>query len=337
MKEKIDRAIKKGELFFLGTKLPEDFYCGFLEWQALAEASQEPKAYYNMGYCSRYGEGIDKDINAAVKCYRAALDGGIERAAEKLYECFGTDPLSKEIKLFDAESSLEEAEQYHKSAVNFLKLLNVLVEKGYTDYRSKIKAAQTVVDVIELHIGFLTDKADFEDSAERLRKKGHEWAVDLMHFMECHLLYVYKYTEEREQHRVVRDGNSSYVPGKKFHTLAIDKYLVNGSKKTCKRYYPKPTEIPENNSLLIHEDKNPWKAAINYDFSQNIQADDVAFIELKEINEELGIATPINLIKPKLPIKYEIKVKALGMRPGNIAMLIGAAALAGMCFYFAVR
>lgn len=37
MKEKIDNLIKDGLLYFMGNKLPDDFYSGFIEWNEISK------------------------------------------------------------------------------------------------------------------------------------------------------------------------------------------------------------------------------------------------------------------------------------------------------------
>jgi len=336
MKDKIDQAIKSGELFFLGNKLPEDFYSAFIEWKNLAEVNQDPKAYYNLAYCFRYGEGVEADINASVKSYRSALDNGIEKAASKLYDCFGSY-LKRSINLFNPETTIEDSENYKKTAISFLRTINMLVEKGYSQYTNKIAPTQKIIDVLDLHISYLQGRTEFTACAESLKKRGLTWAPDLVRLMDCQILKVYTYTEEREMHSVIKDGNSSYINGSKYHDLKIADYIVNNNNSKCYLYYPEKYEIEAKQRVLIREDKYPQKATPNHDTSNYRNIDSIPFIELIDINKELGINTSVKAIKPTLSVIYEVREKSLAMRPGNIISFLGAAAFVGMCLYFAMH
>ena len=58
----IDSAIKEKEIFFIGEKLPSDWYEGFILWEKIAQTG-DPKALFNIAYCYFTGEGTSKDIN----------------------------------------------------------------------------------------------------------------------------------------------------------------------------------------------------------------------------------------------------------------------------------
>lgn len=337
MKDKIDQAIKSGDLFFLGNKLPEDFYSAVLEWKHLAEETQDPKSFYNLAYCYRYGEGIERDIDESVRLYRAALDGGIEKAAGKLYDCYGTDPLNNIINLFDPESSIEYAEKYKQSAVLFYGTLNKLIDKGYTQYKSKLKSAKSIIDILELHISFLKGTSEFKICAEELNKQGYTWVPELVKLMGCEVLHVWTYTEAQKTHSYIKDGNTTYANGRKYHTLKTASYIVNKTDHKCHIYTPNQVEILPGQSFLFSEDNSNQEASIKRDFSSSRKTMQIPFIDLSEINRDLGIKTAINVIAPALPVKYEVKEKSLAMRPGNIISFLGAVAFVGMCIYFAMH
>jgi len=85
MKEKIDLAIKNGDIIFLGGKLPDDWYEGFITWNLMAENENKPEAYYNIAYCYLNGEGTKQDLNKAIDCYEKSAYLGLNESFVTMY------------------------------------------------------------------------------------------------------------------------------------------------------------------------------------------------------------------------------------------------------------
>lgn len=62
--EEIDKAIKDRWIYFVGDRLPSDWYAAFKEWQQLAEAG-DVKAQVNLGWCYFKGLGTELDFEQA--------------------------------------------------------------------------------------------------------------------------------------------------------------------------------------------------------------------------------------------------------------------------------
>jgi hypothetical protein len=69
--EEIDKLIKSNELYFIGSRLPADWYEGFANWLPLADAG-DAKAQFNVGYCYEHGEGTHHDLEKAYDYYTKA-------------------------------------------------------------------------------------------------------------------------------------------------------------------------------------------------------------------------------------------------------------------------
>lgn len=83
MANEIDQLIREKRLYFIGEKLPSDFYEAFRIWLSLAEAG-DVKAQYNVGRCYHNGDGVDKDNRKAFAWYQKAAAQGEPRSHHNL-------------------------------------------------------------------------------------------------------------------------------------------------------------------------------------------------------------------------------------------------------------
>ncbi len=67
----IDVLIREKRVYFVGEKLPSDWYEAVVQWMPLAEAG-DAKAQYNIGRCYSNGDGVDKDKQQALAWYLKA-------------------------------------------------------------------------------------------------------------------------------------------------------------------------------------------------------------------------------------------------------------------------
>ena len=190
MKEKIDRAIKNKELFFIGSKLPDDFYSAFLEWSALAEKNNDPKAFYNIAWCYMHGEGTDKNVGLAVDNYNKALSSGINEAAGQLYILYGKNSLEYQIGIFTENEKKEAAEEYKVRLQKLSNLLDGFMAKGLPGYETKKQAVETLIHILDLHLLFLKNHDEFKKGCVRLEAQGYSWAGDLRNASECSIISV---------------------------------------------------------------------------------------------------------------------------------------------------
>lgn len=105
--EEIDKAIKDKKLYFVGDKLPNDWYEGVITWEKLANDGNI-KAMYNVGRSYLLGKGVEEiDISTAKYWLELAAEQDEPRSNFLLY------------KIYTTQGNEEQAEKY-------LKLANIL-------------------------------------------------------------------------------------------------------------------------------------------------------------------------------------------------------------------
>jgi len=87
IQNEIDQAIRNKRIYFIGEKLPSDWYEAFRLWLPLAEAG-DPKAQLNIGRAYYLGNGIEEDNNKAIEWFEKAAAQGEPRSAYNLYKAF---------------------------------------------------------------------------------------------------------------------------------------------------------------------------------------------------------------------------------------------------------
>lgn len=106
--KEIDQAIKAKRLYFLGEKLPNDWYEAFRIWLPMAQGG-DAKAQYNIGRCYSLGQGTDKDVNLSLEWYKKAAAQNEPRAHCNLYFYYDEIKDSAQAKLwFDKAVALGE-------------------------------------------------------------------------------------------------------------------------------------------------------------------------------------------------------------------------------------
>lgn len=87
IKDQIDNLIKSRDLYFVGSKLPDDWYEAYSSWLPLADAG-DAKAQVNVGYCSQHGLGTDKSVDQAIEYYKKAANQNDSRALYSLFQIY---------------------------------------------------------------------------------------------------------------------------------------------------------------------------------------------------------------------------------------------------------
>ena len=80
----IDQLIREKRLYFVGERLPADWYEAFRLWLPLAE-SGDAKAQFNIGRCYSLGDGVDKDQSKSIEWLMKAAAQGDPRAHFNLH------------------------------------------------------------------------------------------------------------------------------------------------------------------------------------------------------------------------------------------------------------
>ncbi|MDF7652192.1 hypothetical protein PUG42_27015 [Erwiniaceae bacterium L1_54_3] len=339
MKEKIDQAIKNAEIFFLGNKLPDDFYSAFIEWSRITEETDEPKAFYNLAYCYKNGEGINKNLQKAIDNYIIALDKGIKEAADQLYLIFGKETLERKIILFNKTTSLVESEKYQKDTQVLLNIVSKFIKRGLNKFEAVKIALNDMLSVLDLHIAFLRNDEEFKSTCEYQKKNnGIHWATDLYKISHCRMQKVFLYQESRESREVIVNGSTAYAKGAKFYKVLETLYFINSTQETVKLYYPSPKEFAPgdrereynwiSNDFISKEIKPP---------AQYTSFHTVNFIQLHQINSALGFKSAVDIIKPWLPVDVINETKELPVSTLNKVGLFILAMIALVVLFLVTR
>lgn len=130
-KEQIDNLIKLRDLYFVGSKLPDDWYEAYNSWLPLADAG-DAKAQVNVGYCCQHGHGADKSIDQAIAYYKKAADQNDPRACYCLYQIY--ESTQKDVE--HAKRYLEQAYELKEGRAIFVKIKSMAekaLENGERD------------------------------------------------------------------------------------------------------------------------------------------------------------------------------------------------------------
>ena len=65
-------------------KLDRENYKEAAKWFRMAVEQNDPEAQYYLGTLYNFGDGVEEDIDEALKWYRKSADQGYEKALEKL-------------------------------------------------------------------------------------------------------------------------------------------------------------------------------------------------------------------------------------------------------------
>jgi|GEM_PF-2001808 len=324
MKEKIDSAIKQGELFFMGSKLPEDFYSGFIEWSQIAEKTQDPKAFYNMGYCLTNGEGTNKNIREAAINYRKALAGGIQEAADRLYECYGKHQLAYQIGLFSRHHSLKEFEEYKERAERFLSVINELIQLGYTKFERQKKYAQILFDVVSLSVDYVSDKNKFKANADRLAKSGYSWAKDFSLVTDCKIIITDHYEKAWDYFETIENGNTRMHQRNPHFVKTTTDEFFNSTNEDI-QLYASSVKVRPNERYMLDAGIRSRQKVMSKDSEPETYPNGrwFAFMRMPEVNENLGFNSSVSLISLNLPVVRGESVNKENARTDNVWNIIG--------------
>ena len=89
----LEDTIKEGRLYFVGDRLPPNWFEAFRYWLPLAEAG-DPKAQYNVARCFDRGDGTDRDSTQALHWYQKAAAQDDPRAHYNLHIAYSKDGIA---------------------------------------------------------------------------------------------------------------------------------------------------------------------------------------------------------------------------------------------------
>jgi len=140
-KTELDALIKGRDLYFVGSKLPNDWYEAYGSWLPLADEG-DAKAQVNVGFCFQHGHGADKNIDQAIAYYMKAAEQKDPRACYCLYQFFEAKKDTSK-----AQEFLERAYEMKEGRAVFSKaklLSEKALENGHRD--EALKHWQQVID-----------------------------------------------------------------------------------------------------------------------------------------------------------------------------------------------
>lgn len=234
MKEKIDDAIKRGLLIFIGQRLPEDFYAAFIEWNTIANMTGAPEAHYNVGYCYANGEGTQKNVEKALHHYQIALDGGVTASGMRIIRLYRNTHLSlpAKLELFDATQIKDEIIENAIICLDTLmRLADEAIAKGSHELTQVREQFGTFKTLLELHIVHKKEGVEqYKNKCLSLISAGCEWVKPLLGILDCKVETVNHYSAKQDISKGgVVNGTTQYFEGKIYYTLSETSDFINAS------------------------------------------------------------------------------------------------------------
>jgi len=87
IQNEIDQAIRNKRIYFIGEKLPSDWYEAFRLWLPVAEAGDQ-KAQLNIGRAYFLGNGVEEDNDKAIEWFEKAAAQGEPKSFYNLYKAY---------------------------------------------------------------------------------------------------------------------------------------------------------------------------------------------------------------------------------------------------------
>lgn len=232
MKEKIDGLIKDGLLYFIGNKLPDDFYSALTEWTDIANATNDPKAHYNIAYCFNVGEGTQPDFERAKSHYMQALNGGLQAAGLRILRMQrkATLKLPEKLQLFNSHSlSSEEAMQHVASLNALVALAEELINKGCDDVKPAGEQFFILATLLELHALYQSgDISGYNALCQARISQGYSWAQPLLKIRDCRVETEVVYKAQKDVvGQGINRGTSVLYEGKKYYLVSTYAKLIN--------------------------------------------------------------------------------------------------------------
>ncbi len=260
MKEKIDGLIKEGLLYFIGNKLPDDFYTALTEWTNIANKTNDPKAHYNIAYCFNVGEGTQPDYERAKYHYLQALDGGLQAAGLRLLRMQrkATIKLPEKLQLFNSHSLSSEEAMQHVAALNALiALAGELINKGCDDVKPAGEQFFILATLLELHALYQSgDISTYKTLCQARISQGYLWALPLLKIRDCRVETEVSYHAQKDiVGQGVNQGNSVLYKGNKYYKVSTSAKFINNTDTGLIVFDPVlgKTEVPAGATFNFHD------------------------------------------------------------------------------------
>lgn len=260
MKEKIDGLIKNGLLYFIGNKLPDDFYSALIEWTDIANKTNDPKAHYNIAYCYNVGEGTQPDFERAKHHYMLAVEGGIQAAGLRLLRMQrkATLKLPEKLQLFSNNRlSSEEAMQHVASLNALIALADELIKKGCDDLKQAGEQFFIMATLLELHVLYKSgDVSSYKTLCQARISQGYEWARPLLKIRDCRVETRIAYSAKKDIiGEGVSRGSTVLYHGSKYYKVISFAKFINSSDTELVVFDRAQgrTEVPAGKTFEFHD------------------------------------------------------------------------------------
>lgn len=235
MEEKFDNLIKTGDLFFIGEKLPSDFYQAYNIWSEEAE-KDNPKAFYNLAYCSFHGEGTEQNLDKALTLYTTAFVKGIEKAGKfivwfKAREFLGT---LNYLRLFDTPPNKDTHLALERLKNNIPRLYDFCIQikkEGCEAINKELDKLNDLIKILELNdVYHKGDQGQFLKLVDKLIQDGNEWAKQIRGVLKCSITSVVSNTRTTDLiGSPVINGTTEYIYSKPYFKYSQADYIKNVS------------------------------------------------------------------------------------------------------------
>lgn len=235
MKDKFDSLIKSGELFFVGEKLPEDFYHAFNIWNVASE-SENPKVQYNLGYCYTNGEGVQKDLEKGFEYYMKAFDNGILNAGKYLVrlKSLFTIGYTTYLRFFDKnqrEENKQILERLHSNLPSLLDFANEIKRRGYNQIDNELIKLNQLMKLVQLDVIYKKESLpDFLSAVDKAIDEGHVWAKQIRAALQSKIVCTVRNTRDQSVSEAgVHNGTTRYAKSKPFYDYSQTTEFQNDS------------------------------------------------------------------------------------------------------------
>lgn len=193
--EEIDKAIKERWIYFVGDRLPSDWYAAFKEWRQLAEAG-DVKAQVNVGWCNYKGLGTEVDLEEAGTWFAKAAAQSDARAYTALFWLFHADGFKGKDPKVAEEYLAQAAALQEPKALGYVQERIAAKTKADRERAEAVaKSEKEAANRLQKERGVALTKAVQEalDLSDRKKAKqlllgpdasGVEWAVKLLPYLE---------------------------------------------------------------------------------------------------------------------------------------------------------
>lgn len=349
MKEKIDNAIKHGLLFFIGQRLPEDFYAAFIEWNHIANTTGAPEAHYNLGYCYANGEGTQKNVEKSFHHYQIALDGGVAASGMRMVRLYRNTHLRlpARLQLFDVSPVRDEIIDTAITCLDkLIKLTDEVISKGSHDVNPLREQFDAFKTLLELHV--VRKKEDVKQYKEKclsLIAAGYSWVKPLLGILDCKVETVNHFRAQQETFKGgVVNGTTQYHKGKIYYLLSKTYDFINAAPTDITVYVRshRAVEVPAGSRHQFSEPSSSHDRYSHVTYSENSQTVSTVWVYPFGRQGKIFDEIPVESIESGFSLPEKVDVKVTKRLPdasiaGTVFNVIAAIVIISICLFVAYQ